>query len=77
MYCPACGCPYNNDEQIYCNREVEIHRFRFTGTGITILFFNFSYLPVISTRFPGVNHRLPVQHKRVNQTRTFLHIEKL
>ena len=28
-------------------------------------------LPVISTRFPGVNNRLPVQHKRVNQTRTF------
>ena len=29
-----------------------------------------AYLSVISTRFPGVNHRLPVQHKQVNQTQT-------
>jgi hypothetical protein len=58
--------PYSIQPDI---REVKIPQFRFTGTSIAILFTNFllmsAFLPVISTRFPAVNHGLHVKDKRV------------
>ena len=53
-------------------RSIKIERLRYPGSGLRVASFSFrfllmsAFLPVISTRFPTVNHDLHVNVKRVN-----------
>ena len=67
-------------KSVYDLLGLVLERLRYTGSGLWVrvyrhFIFHFLlmsvYLPVISIRFPPVNHRLPAQHKQVNETRTF------
>ena len=52
--------------------SASIERLRYPGSGLRVASFSFrfllmsAFLPVISTRFPAVNHDLHVNVKRVN-----------